>query len=155
MPKGYKSRSSESGETRLFGPSPDLQREEFSRRLAVAMREKGWSQSELARRATAYMPAGQTLEKYSVNIYIKGKSFPEPIRLDAICKALGVKHEDLVPGSEGIGRSGIGGKSLEAIDAGDGMMWLIVHKRLPLPVVLQVLRLIHDAEQPSSNKKST
>lgn len=133
---------------------PDTQRREFARRLASALIERGWSQTELASRASELMPPGQKLEKYSVSVYVSGKSFPEPMRLDAICRALGVPPSSLVPGYEGIGRLSGGARSLEVSDAGDGMMWLIVHKRLPLSVVLDVLKLINEAETAASDKNS-
>jgi len=94
------------------------------------------------------MTEGQKLEKYSVNLYIKGKSFPEPARLDAMCKALGLNSEALMSESEG---PGVWNKpnlrTLEATDAGDGKMWLTVNKRLRLPTVLKIMQMIHEDDE--------
>src|SRR5688572_29787045 len=71
-------------------------KQDFSRRLSKALRDKGWSQSELARHAGKYTKKGK-LGRYSVSLYVKGRMLPQPERLNAIAKALGVKAEELLP----------------------------------------------------------
>lgn len=77
---------------------------EFARRLQAAMIEKGWNQSELARRASALLPKpekgqkrGADIGRDSVSHYMRGKMLPLPLYLEAISKALGVSPADLMP----------------------------------------------------------
>lgn len=77
---------------------------EFARRLQAAMIEKGWNQSELARRANTHLPKpakGQVRSKQigrdSISHYMRGKMMPLPAYLDAIAKALGKQPTDLLP----------------------------------------------------------
>lgn len=78
--------------------------QEFGRRLQARMIQLGWNQSELSRRATAYLPKatkgqvqGHTLGRDRISSYIRGKYLPRPEALDAIAKALQCKPADLLP----------------------------------------------------------
>jgi len=66
-----------------------LTKEEFGRRLQAAMLDRGWNQSELARRAG--------LGRDSVSTYVRGQVLPEPKSLKALAEALGVNPHDLFP----------------------------------------------------------
>jgi transcriptional regulator with XRE-family HTH domain len=77
---------------------------EFGRRLQARMIQLGWNQSELSRRATAYLPKaakgqvqGHTLGRDRISSYVRGKYLPRPDALDAIAKALQCKPADLLP----------------------------------------------------------
>jgi transcriptional regulator with XRE-family HTH domain len=62
---------------------------EFGLRLQRALIEKGWTQSELARRATQYMTEGKNVTRGQISNYVTGVVMPAPPRLHAIAKALG------------------------------------------------------------------
>ena len=64
-----------------------LTRAEFGKRLGNLIRKKGWSQSELARRAK--------IGRDSISQYVRGRSVPSPIFLEKICKALNTKPDEL------------------------------------------------------------
>lgn len=66
-----------------------LTKQEFGRRLQNLMIEKGWNQSELARRAG--------LGRDAISTYVRGRSFPEPINLKKVADALSVNPHDLLP----------------------------------------------------------
>lgn len=77
---------------------------EFGRRLQARMIQLGWNQSELSRRATAYLPKpargqvqGHSLGRDRISSYIRGKYLPRPEALEAIAKALQCKPADLLP----------------------------------------------------------
>jgi transcriptional regulator with XRE-family HTH domain len=66
-----------------------LTKQTFAKRLYGLMMAKGWTQSELARRAG--------LPRDSVSTYIRAKVMPTPQSAQSLAKALGVKPEDLLP----------------------------------------------------------
>lgn len=78
-------------------PSPDtaglatraLTKEEFGRRLAALMTERGWNQSELAR--------ASGLGRDSISTYVRGQTFPEPKNLRKLADALNTTTFDLLP----------------------------------------------------------
>jgi transcriptional regulator with XRE-family HTH domain len=77
---------------------------EFGRRLQARMIQLGWNQSELSRRATAYLPRatkgqvqGYALGRDRISSYVRGKYLPRPEALEAIAKALQCKASDLLP----------------------------------------------------------
>lgn len=78
--------------------------QEFGRRLQARMMALGWNQTELARRATAYLPKpakgqvqGLTVGRDLISNYIRGKYLPRPALLAALAKALKCKQGDLLP----------------------------------------------------------
>lgn len=66
-----------------------LTKQEFGRRLHHMLLERGWRQSELARRAG--------IQRDSVSVYVRGRSFPTPLNLQKMAKALGLRPEDILP----------------------------------------------------------
>lgn len=88
-------------------PKPETEDElkkEFGRRLSNLMDEKGWNQSELARRSTQFLPKpakgqkqGETIGRDAISNYVRGAHLPRPSYLLAISKALDVSVPDLMP----------------------------------------------------------
>jgi transcriptional regulator with XRE-family HTH domain len=72
-----------------------MARVEFGKRLQRVMMAKGLSQSELARLAEMHL--GKHFGRDSVSQYIRGETLPNPQRLGALSKALGVEPEELLP----------------------------------------------------------
>jgi len=62
---------------------------DFGRRLHRMLLERGWRQSEFARRAG--------IQRDSVSVYIRGRSFPTPLNLGKMARALGIQPEELLP----------------------------------------------------------
>lgn len=73
-----------------IGRKPTISREEFARRLQLALVEKGWNQSELARAVGT--------GRHNISVYASAKSYPMPPLLKAMSEALGVDSEWLLPG---------------------------------------------------------
>ena len=82
-------------------PTNELVLQEFARRLYELMVARGWTQSELARRAfgTTTNKDGYTVAKGRdrIGVYIKGRSYPDPKNLKALADAFGMAPEDLAP----------------------------------------------------------
>lgn len=66
-----------------------LTKQEFGRRVYRLMISKGWRQSDLAREAG--------LLRDSISTYVRGVTFPSPMNLEKLAKALGVDAETLLP----------------------------------------------------------
>jgi transcriptional regulator with XRE-family HTH domain len=81
----------------LGGLTPKaLTKQEFGRRLAAVMLEKGMNQSDLARATGNF---GKPLGRDSISTYVNGHAFPTPRSLNQLARALGVDREALLPNS--------------------------------------------------------
>lgn len=130
-----------SSPTELPANAPkDAARVEFARRLQSAMVEKGWNQSELARRAAAFMPDGK-FGRDNVSLYVRGMVFPGPDHAEALAKALGRKVADLIP-TRGMPSAEDRAPPLDVKDLNDGRCWLKINQAVDWPVALQVLELL-------------
>ena len=78
-----------------------MELEQFASRLQDFRKEKGWSQSDLAREVWGEIEtrAGRKVAKNRdrISTYEMGKSWPDPANLTKIAKALGVPPEELAP----------------------------------------------------------
>ena len=74
----------------------------FAKNLSREMLRKGWNQSDLARAAEVHLPKGEEFGRHLISSYVRGASMPNPVNLNAICKALGKEVEDLVPEGDGV-----------------------------------------------------
>lgn len=77
---------------------------EFGRRLQALMVERGWNQSELARRAGTHLPKpikGQIqrlgFHRDLISRYVRGVTIPRPEGLAALARALSVEESALLP----------------------------------------------------------
>jgi transcriptional regulator with XRE-family HTH domain len=103
-----------------------MKKQMFGNRLFKLMVEKGWSQSELARRAS--------IPRDAVSIYIRGKSFPSPQKLAALAAALGVAETTLLPN-----------QAESAIDEDNPSFEMKVSPNAPSVAWLRVNRLVSTA----------
>lgn len=77
---------------------------EFARRLESRRIELGWNQSELARRASEWLPKpakgqkqGHRVGRDQISHYSRGVSLPRPEILKALATALRCEPKDLMP----------------------------------------------------------
>ena len=118
----------------------DLVRQEFARRLQRAMIEKGWTQSELARRASPFAPDTRMIRD-NVSKYIRGKVLPGPLHLEALCKALGKRPTDLLPARPSGGTSHEL-PSFDMRDLGNGTAWLRVNQAVSWETALKIATMV-------------
>lgn len=73
----------------------------FGGRLQALLKEKGWSQSDLARAAYGLTTDkdGYKVAKHRdrISAYVRGEQYPDPVNLKLVADALGVPEEDLMP----------------------------------------------------------
>lgn len=114
----------------------------FAQRLQQAMLRKGLRQTDLAREATKHMPDGAEIRRDAVSKYIGAKFFPDPVKLTAMAKALGVQSTDLIPPTNAIPAGGEKASLTSIRDMGDGTVWLRINEQVPWPLALKILDLL-------------
>lgn len=128
---------------RMSAPEVAVRRE-FSKNLQMALAERGWNGSELARQAAKHMADGK-FGKDMVSKYLRGLAMPYPSSLAAMCRALRKKPEDLVP-PEAYQTMSTAAPEMEMTQAAEaGIVWLRVNKKVPLDVAAEVIKLLSRA----------
>lgn len=128
-----------------------LTRQEFARRLNRLLMEKGWSQSDLARRAfgTTVNSQGYTVaaKRDRVSCYITGKSFPDRKTLAKIAEAFGVEPEELLPNvtMNAIQKEEVSLEIRQAAGHPD-KVWLRVNKLVSPAKAARVFTVLNDPE---------
>jgi transcriptional regulator with XRE-family HTH domain len=124
----------------------DEQRKAFARRLTTLRVNKGWSQSELARRAAMHT-SSNVFGRDNISKYEKGTSSPLPLQLAALAKALGVPATDLMPERGGMLNEPMDETStLNLKQVGKSRAWIRLNQEVPLSIAYKILELLHDRE---------
>lgn len=123
----------------------DAMKVEFGRRLQDAMIKKGWNQSELARQAAKQMP-DKNFPRDNISNYIRGRTFPQPQHVEALCRTLGVKREDLIP-PDAYASVDEGPRPIVYQDLGNGKAHLLVDVEVSVAVALQIMGMLHKDEK--------
>jgi transcriptional regulator with XRE-family HTH domain len=124
---------------------------EFARRLQAAMIEKGWNQSELARRANEHLPKpargqarGKQIGRDSVSHYMRGRMIPLPAYLNAIAKALGVEPAALLPARTPQAASTA---PYEMKGLPDGRVYLRISRTLRQATAMKIMALLAEEDR--------
>lgn len=120
---------------------------EFARRLQRAMIDKGWTQSELGRRASDYHPGG-TIQRSSISKYCKGDTLATPAVLAALAKALGKKEEELLPPELLSSAKGGAPSPFSLQSAGDDRMSIQLNRTMSTAAAMKIVAILaaEDAE---------
>ena len=125
-------------------PMRAAQATEFGRRVRAAMLKAGFkTQSDLARKAQQFLPDGQTFGRDLISNYVNGNNMPLEYHLNAMCRALNVKPEDLVPNDNSWREDA--NPPLDIRTAGDGSVWIRVNQRTTLDVAMKIMALLNEA----------
>jgi transcriptional regulator with XRE-family HTH domain len=117
-----------------------LTKQEFGRRLHALILEKGWNQSELARRAE--------LGRDAISTYVRGRSFPEPSSLKRIADALGKDPTDLLPNTfESAMDRDLPAIEIREASGHPGHSWLRVNRRVTTDQALRVLQILNERKE--------
>ncbi len=122
------------------GAPPEAIRMEFARRLQSALNEKGWTQSELARRVAPLLKHSR-IGRDNISKYVRGKVLPLPPALEAIAKVLELRSNDLLP----MRASAAGSEHppISVRDMGDnGLAWVQINMALPWDQALEIQGII-------------
>lgn len=113
---------------------------EFGRRLYRLLLSKGWSQSELARRAN--------LPRYAVSVYVRGKSLPTPGNVKRLAAALGVPETSLLPNiaEDAIGDDEAPAFEMKVSATAPNAAWLRVNQLVSTATAMKVAELLSSDE---------
>lgn len=119
----------------------EQQRVQFATKLENMRADRGWTQTELARRASVHTDKEITRDRISK--YAGGKSLPGRPHLVAIAKALNVAPEELLPTRAS--RVALANSPLQATLRSDGMAQLNINMAVPWDTAVEILKMIREA----------
>jgi transcriptional regulator with XRE-family HTH domain len=126
------------------GAPPVAIRMDFAKRLQDALNDKGWTQSELARRMAPLLKESR-IGRDNISKYVRGKVLPLPAALEAMAKVLGVESKDLLPMRATQGAADEL-SPLDVRDIGAGRVWLQVNQAVDWPVALKIMTLLRGGD---------
>ena len=117
---------------------------DFAKRLQDALNDKGWTQSELARRMAPMLKESR-IGRDNISKYVRGKVLPLPPALEAMAKVLGVESKDLLPmrATQAVADEL---SPLDVRDIGQGRVWLQVNQAVDWPIALKVMNLLRGGD---------
>jgi transcriptional regulator with XRE-family HTH domain len=122
---------------------------DFAKRLQDRLNDKGWTQSELARRMAPLLKESR-IGRDNISKYVRGKVLPLPPALEAMAKVLGVESKDLLPTRATQGAS-VELSPLDVRDIGAGRVWLQVNQAVDWDVALDVMKRIREGSKGGAN----
>lgn len=136
----------ERGATR--GAPPIAVRMDFAKRLQDRLNDKGWTQSELARRMAPLLKESR-IGRDNISKYVRGKVLPLPPALEAMAKVLGVESKDLLPSraTQGVVDEM---SPMDVRDIGGDRYWVQINQALDADVALEIMRLIRQGKKGGS-----
>lgn len=121
-----------------------LTKQEFAKRLYRLMLQRGWNQSELARRAD--------LPRDSVSTYIRAKVMPTPQSAERLARALGVTPEELMPNHvESAIEEDAPSLEMKVSVNAPQKAWLRVNRLVSLSTAAKVIALIEAEDAPDAD----
>lgn len=125
--------------------------QQFARRLHQLMTDRGWSNSDLARKVW-----GETVDKKGytvaknrdrVGVYLRGEGLPEPATLGKMAEAFGMSKEELAPDLTAAAvdreKPEIG---FTMVQGHTDRVHLQINTLVPLSVATQIVALIEQAK---------
>jgi transcriptional regulator with XRE-family HTH domain len=124
---------------RSAGVPPAAIRMQFAKRLQDALNDRGWTQSEFARRVAKELPDSR-VGRDNISKYVRGKVLPLPPMLAAMCKVLEMESRDLLPMRAR--RSDDENAPFAATQMGDGRMRLRINQPVDWVTGLKIMAML-------------
>lgn len=132
----------------ITGAPPVAIRMDFAKRLQDALSDKGWTQSELARRMAPLLRESR-IGRDNISKYVRGKVLPLPPALAAMAKVLGCEPSDLLP-SRATQAVSDQLSPMDVRDIGGGRYWLQINQAVDADIALEIMSLLHRARKKES-----
>lgn len=132
-----------------------LTKQEFGRRLAALILERGWNQSDLVRKVNDMFPdLDRPFGRDAVSTYVNGRRFPTPKSLNMLCQALGVTRDELLPNAS-IQAINDENPALELRQAAGhpGKAWVRVNRMMSFDVAAKIVSLINEEDKRDFEKR--
>ena len=120
---------------------------EFAKQLQNRMVEKGWNQSELARRAADHTTSGR-FGRDVISGYIRGRNLPGPTMLHALSEALECEPSDLLPARD-VPSVDKTTPSFDMKEMEDGRVWLRINRSVDWSTAAEIMSLIRKEDAPT------
>ena len=114
-------------------------RMDFAKRLQDALSDRGWTQSELARRMAPLLKESR-IGRDNISKYVRGKVLPLPPALEAMAKVLGMESRDLLP-SRATAAVSEEQAPRSFRDIGGRRYWVQINMALDEDTALEIMRL--------------
>tara|TARA_B100000965_G_scaffold217683_1_gene182219 strand:+ start:1088 stop:1507 length:420 start_codon:yes stop_codon:yes gene_type:complete len=116
-----------------------IRKSEFGKRLFKLMHEKGWNQSDLAKKAE--------MGRDSISTYIRGKSVPTPGNLDRLALLFDVKPEELYPNYEA-NSAALEEPifQLKQVNDESNKMWLTINMKIDSEKAIAVMKILNETD---------
>lgn len=112
-----------------------LTKEEFGRRLHRLLLDRGWRQSELARRAG--------IQRDSVSNYVRGRAFPSQLNLSKMAQAFGVSADDILPNyTEMVIQDATPDFDLKVNPGDPSRAWVRLNRLMSFDIAVQIAALV-------------
>jgi transcriptional regulator with XRE-family HTH domain len=123
-----------------------LERHDFAKRLYRMILEKGWTQSELARRSG--------VQRESVSNYVNANTMPDLPNVKKLAGALGVKPEDLLPNISEAQFDRDINPSLEIKASSDdpSRSWVRLNREVSTATVLKIMQVLEEDAAPKARR---
>ncbi len=125
------------------GIPPAAIRAQFAKRLQDALNDKGWTQSELARRVAPLLRESR-IGRDNISKYVRGKVLPLPPALEAIARVLDMEAKDLLP-SRATKTVSEEFTPTSLRDIGGEKYWVQINLALPADDALNIMRMVREA----------
>lgn len=136
------------------GAPKDALRQEFARRLSKAIQDANINQSELAEKASKFLPEDEQMGRSLVSAYVRGRAIASPSRLTAMCKVLKVEEEWLVPKAmaPSVDRDNPT-FNMQALE--DGNVWLKLNRPLSMKAALKIMQIVEQDDEENGAPNAT
>jgi transcriptional regulator with XRE-family HTH domain len=119
----------------VFANQPDIDRQEFGRRLYNFMMQNRMSQSDLSR--------ASGMGRDSISQYVRGRSVPSPKNLTKLADALNVEVDVLFPNYDAQANAAEQPTfEMKSIESDAENFWLRINMKVPAEKALAVLQIL-------------
>lgn len=121
---------------------------EMSIRLTNMLNERNWNRADLTRAAAKFMLDGGRFGADNTSNFVNGKRKPTRPFLIAMCKALGVKEEDILPEylMERPGQDAPQPSLLTQVPGRPNLYRIYIDREMPLPDALLIVEALGKLE---------
>ena len=116
-----------------------MTKQEFGRKLHAILLERGWNQSEMARRAG--------IGRDAISTYVRGRSLPEPATLKRMAEALGMEPTELLPNAfEAAVDNGLPALEIREAVGHPGKAWIRVNQRVSTQQAIRIMQILQERD---------